>query len=91
VSGPDFIEEIKVGDPCPACRGSGKWEPLPRPTRRDILYKKLLRLVAPFRLKRPERSIAEIVLEKYGVNEVRLLSVEQVADLVAFMEREVQS
>lgn len=56
------------------------------PRKRVELYKIIMAIYRPFLQKFPGTNFAELLTTRYGVDEVRLMTVEQVEDLVWLMQ-----
>ena len=61
-------------------------EPLQK---RDYYYAKLMKLYVPFVTKFPDTKIQQMLVARYQTHEVRYMTLEQVRDLVQFMEERV--
>lgn len=57
---------------------------------RDILNKKLMELYTPYLKKFPSTQFPVLLKEKYGVEETRLMTVEQLKNLVDNMDKELR-
>jgi hypothetical protein len=58
---------------------------------REQLNRILMNLYRPYLSKFPETQFVNLLQDKYGVGETRLMTVEQIEDLVRFMEEKLQS
>lgn len=76
----------------PAERPPGTAPGLTRATRpREQLNRILMSLYRPYLTKFPETRFVELLQSRYGVGETRLMSLEQVEDLVKFMEERLKT
>ena len=50
-----------------------------------------MNLYRPFLTRFPDTKFGELLLERYGVGEIRLMSLEQLEDLVSYLEQRMQS
>jgi hypothetical protein len=66
--------------------------PLPKKEKgtRDGLNATLMRLYRPYLSKFPDTKFVELLSKRYGVSETRLMSVEQIQDLVKYMENGIK-
>lgn len=60
----------------------------PRPTREN-LNKALLSLYRPYLTQFPQVNFSDLMLDRYGVGETRLMTIEQLADLIGFIENKL--
>lgn len=56
---------------------------------RDKHYRKIMKLYKPYMIKHKLSSFRPILRQRYGVEEVMFMTVEQVADLADFMQKEL--
>jgi hypothetical protein len=56
------------------------------PTDRDNLYARILKLYGPYMDKFPDAKMAYILRAMYGVDQVRLMTIQQLTHLVSHME-----
>lgn len=60
-----------------------------RPSR-EALNRKLMEIYKPFMTQFPETQFSPLLLGRYGVEETRLMTVEQISDLIEMMESRLQ-
>jgi hypothetical protein len=72
-----------------ATAASGGRAPKARP--REELNRVLMNLYRPFLTHFPQTQFAELLKQRYGVGETRLMTVEQLEDLIGFMEQKLQA
>jgi hypothetical protein len=76
------------GQPSPsAAKPSGPSSAVPG---RDALNRQMMNLYRPFLSKFPETKFVDLLKSMYGVGETRLMSVEQVAHLVQWMDAKIK-
>lgn len=56
---------------------------------RDESYRFIMRLYKPFLMRFPDTNMKELLLQRYGVDEVRLMTIEQVANLLFYMRNKM--
>lgn len=61
------------------------------PRSRDQLNRVLMNLHRPFLTRFPETKFVDLLNSRYGVGETRLMTLEQIEDLVQFMENQLKS
>lgn len=57
---------------------------------RDQLNRTMMRLYPPFMAAFPDTRFVDLLQDRYGVREVRLMTIEQVEDLVRHLEERIE-
>ncbi len=63
----------------------------PSPRRREELNRVLMNLYRPYLTRFPQTQFADLLQERYNVGETRLMSIEQLEDLIQLMEAKLKS